>query len=231
MKGNPVCLIQWLAPRKSSEVADAWANFTKTTNISPHAVSSKSAAIEALSVWLATDNAQFLYIGSHGIRNWWMPWKYIGIGRRSDDFFTWDELGSLLMTAREPPVVWLGACGSSAAARAWTPIGNSVRPAARLTTFANAISPQVCAQLLDQCLKDTGMESGVIVHADEELPRLRNQLPCIKVQQFYPAKQRDGVRAYVNIDHFVEKVGVDFETYLDQRSIARMPDADDAGTL
>jgi hypothetical protein len=211
MSSDPVCLLQWLKPGDFREVDAAWKAFSKSLNITLNVVSSKNEAIAAISEWLkGNSNSQFLYIGSHGIKD--AAENYLGLGADGDDFLTWDELRALLMRARLRPVLWLGACGSSAVADAWSPIAGIRGPAAWITSFPDPVMPRACLSMLTQSLGDTS--TAKIVFLDQELPRLRKQLHPVAVEQFYPAERADGVHAYVSVDRFEAETGVDFATYL-----------------
>jgi len=131
--GDPVCLVQWLKAGEYREVARAFAQFSGALDITLHDVQTKAQAAAAVRAWLdGNDNSQFLYIGAHGVHD--AGGRYLGIGADGADIITWRELADLLAPARVPPVLWLGACGSSAVASAWSPIVDKP-PAEWVTCF------------------------------------------------------------------------------------------------
>lgn len=203
---DPVCLVQWLAPDEYREVHAAWTAYAPTINITLHDVRTKAEVSDAIRTWLKDNpNAQFLYIGAHGDET--------GFGRPDmvQDKMTWAELRTLLIEAQNPPVVWLGTCKSSSVAKAWSPIREYL-PAAWITTFDELISPNVCERMLKRSLNDTTPDEGIFV--DQELRRLRETLPGVRIKQLYPASTLQRKHEYVDVDDFETHVGVKFETFL-----------------
>jgi hypothetical protein len=202
----PIMLLQWLQAGEHKETKAAIAKFSGDVNIMYADVQTKAQAIDAIAKWLAGNRtAQFLFIGTHGDED--------GLGPTAVDGLDWSELKTLLLQAVRPMALWLGACHSSFAAKAWSPITGRL-PVEYIVGFPNAIEPDDVEKVLLELIKMTGVNP--ITFVDQEIPRLRQIIPKTTVEMRYPAYTKGKVYEYVNFDNFVAEVGVTPKQFLER---------------
>jgi len=208
---NPVCLLQWLGPDEYHETRTALDLFADQIDISHYNVSSKNEAREALAKWfLNNSNSQYLFIGSHGIKD--SGNNCIGIGSSFNDFVPWSELWDWLTKALYPPVLWLGACRSSYAAQAWSPFPSRPIPVSWIVGFGTDIYPPEIKDILLELMKTTSINR--IIYVDQQLDLLRRLIPNTSSELFFPAHTLQGLDEFVNVERFPDKVGIPFSEFL-----------------
>jgi len=201
---KPIAFIQWLRPceyRETREVLTTYAS--RTDEIALHNTDTKADVITALADHSKDDVCQFLFIGTHG--------NSTGIGTTTADFMTWAELWNELSRWKAPPVLWLGACKSSHCAGAWTPLPSSKCTVQWIVGFATAIYPKEIKNVLESLVAMTTVSP--ITYVDEEIPRIRRDVPGTAVEMFYPA-YFDKKHGFLNTDDFTKKLSKDFKAFL-----------------
>lgn len=202
----PILLLQWLEPGEHKETKAAMAKFGGNVKIMYADVQTKADAIAAIEKWLTGNpNAQFLFIGTHGDDD--------GLGPTTADGLDWPELKALLLRAVRPVALWLGACHSSFAAKAWSPIIARL-PVEYIVGFPDSILPKDVEKVLLMLLDMTSIDP--ITFVDQEIPKLRKAIPKTTVEMHYPAYSKKKMYEYVNFDNFVAEVGMTLEKFLQQ---------------
>ena len=194
------------------------AQFAKSVNIE-HSddVKTKAQAEKAVAAWLTAnqDNTQFPFIGAHGILD--RNDKCIGLGASggAGAFATWQEVWDWFSKGEVTVGLWLGACKSSDAAAAFSPIMAAGRrcPFEYILGFRESIYPKEIEAILRQSIKNTNLRN--CVYLDQELDSLRAAAPGTTVEKFYRAHSLAKVVEYVNVDEFVKRVGVTFRKHLE----------------
>jgi hypothetical protein len=202
----PILLLQWLDTAEYKETHAAMKAFSHEVKIRHADVAGKAAAISAIEQWLEHNpNAQFLFIGTHG--------NDAGIGPAVGEGIDWAELWGVLRKAVRPVALWLGACHSACAAKAWSPVkGHS--PVDYAVGFPKAITAGEIEKVLLQLLTMTRINP--ITFVDQEIPKLRKALPNSQVQMHYRALTKAGKVEYVNVDEFPQRVGMSLKEYLER---------------
>lgn len=202
----PILLLQWLNTPEYKETKAALAAFGKQVKIIHADVGTQADAIAAIEGWLnGNPNAQFLFIGTHGDEN--------GIGPSVQNGVEWPQLWSVLKKAVRPIALWLGACHSACAAKAWSPVKGAA-PVDYIVGFSVAIKAGEIEKVLLQLLKMTGLNPPTFV--DQEIPKLRKAVPKTRVRMHYKAPTKAGPIEYVDSDKFPEIVGMTLKEYLEQ---------------
>jgi len=202
----PILLLQWVDAKEYKETHAALKAFSKEVKIMHADVQTKAEAIAAVEKWLCNNaNAQFLFIGTHGDDD--------GLGPTVENGVTWEELRSVLKKAAGSIALWLGACHSACAAKAWSPIEGYAR-VDYIVGFPVAIKASEIKKVLLQLLKMTGMDG--ITWVDQELPKLRKAVPHTNVRMHYKALTTAGPIEYVDFDEFPKRVGMTLKEYLEQ---------------
>jgi hypothetical protein len=220
MSTSPISLIQWLKPNEHHETKVALAKFASEVNIYCSDVLTKAEAAHALQTWFeqSTGNAQYCFLGAHGITD--RAGTAIGIGssEKAGEFVTWQELWNWYAQSELDGGLWLGACKSSDAAAALSPFiaGNPQLAIPYIYGFAESIYPSEIQQILLKLLEFTCFENPPWL--DEELAQLRATVPGTKIELYYPASILTGGSEYVNVDEMLEKTGVAFCQLLEQRA-------------
>ena len=180
--------------------------FRKEVKIRHDDVRSKPEAIAAIKGWLqGNPNAQFLFIGTHGDDQ--------GLGLTEQNRVDWPELWSVLKNAVRPVALWLGACHSASAAKAWSPVKGHA-PVDYVVGFPDVIDDDEIEKVLHELLKMTGMDPVTFV--DEEIPKLRRALPKTTVVMHYIAPTKAGPVEYVDTNDFPNRVGMTLTEYLEK---------------
>lgn len=201
---QPILLLQWLGTSEYKETESAYQNFADKYRIKHANVQSKDDAIYAIEKWLKKNgNAQFLYIGTHG--------NETGIGVNELNMVSWLELWNVLKKADNPISLWLGACHSSCAAKAWSPVKE---PALvdYIVGFPIPIQTREIKNVLRELLNMASINP--ITFVDEEIPILREAVPSTSVEMYYKAQTKSGLIQYVNVDEFPQIVGLTLKKYL-----------------
>jgi len=208
---KPVCLLQWLPKNEYRETKKALNEYLEKIEISLYDVQSKKGAHSAIKKWLThNSNAQYLFIGAHGIKD--DNDNSIGIGSSDEEFVTWEELWKWLAMSKSPIVLWLGACKSSDVARAWSPTPSNTKNVEWITSFNTDIETIEIERSLLKLLYTTGIDN--IKYLDEQLQYYRSELQNIPIEQYYPVDTNDGKYEYVNVERIIEKVGCNIKEYL-----------------
>jgi len=214
---KPVCLwLHWLPNNEYRKMEDELSNFTGSIDISHFYIKSKDEAKEAISNWLGNNqNSQFLFIGAQGIKD--ESGHYIGLGssENDNDFIMWEELWDWLGVACHPPVLWLCACGSSDAAKAWSPFSSSPKRVRWLVCFDTDNYTIEIKKILS-CLK-IATSINPIIYVNDQLKCFRKELRKIAIKLFFPAYTLNRQCEYVNLDKFEEEVGKTFKEFLKQQ--------------
>jgi hypothetical protein len=211
---KPICLLQWLPQNEHRETADALSSFADQIDISHFDVRTADEARAAVRGWLGNNpNSQFLFIGAHGITG--ENNQSIGLGSSGLDFATWHELWEWLGIALCTPVIWLGACKSSDAAKAWSPFPSWPKRVSWIAGFRTGIYPIEIKRILLHLM--TTISINPIIYVDNQLEYLRSKLPNTAIELFFPAYTLDRQYEYVNVDEFEMKVGVPFQDFLRQQ--------------
>jgi hypothetical protein len=201
----PILLVQWLGSNEYKETNAALSKFKDQVSIAHADVSSKADVLAAIGDWLTdNDNAQFLFIGTHGNDN--------GIGSDAADMVGWSELWEMLKKAGDAIAVWLGACHSAHAAEAWSPVCDGA-PVEYVVGFPVAINASEIEKVLNELLRMTDTQS--IVYVDEEIPQLRSAIAKTNVAMHYKARTTGGQIEYVDYDEFPARVGKSLKEYLE----------------
>jgi hypothetical protein len=205
----PILLLQWLGTTEYKETKTALVAFRNEVNIKHSDVRTKAGAMRAIKRWLkGNPNAQFLFIGTHGDKD--------GIGRSMQNGVEWPELWAVLKKAVGPPIaVWLGACHSAFAAKAWSPVKGAA-PIDYIVGFPVAINAKEIEKVLHQLLKMTGMNP--ITFVDQEIPKLRRAVAKTTVLMHYKALTKAGQLEYIDFDDFSKVVGMPLNKYLKLQS-------------
>ncbi|MCX7045008.1 MAG: hypothetical protein NTX50_05915 [Candidatus Sumerlaeota bacterium] len=182
--GAPIVMIQWLKEGEYRETRSVVKEFAEKNhpNLDLHDVSSVAEFRQALLSLSADDDCQFLFIGSHGIKD--TDGNCIGIGKSEDDCISWIDLWHALAKAKTPPVLWLGACSSSMCAVAWSPFPTSKEVVKWLEGFQADIYPIEIENILRGLITLTGLDP--VTYADEEISKLQSLVPGTCVQMHYP---------------------------------------------
>jgi len=197
-------LLQWVGPNEHKETETALAKFGGDVKIMYADVQTKAQAVAAIEKWLnGNRNAQFLFIGTHG--------DDAGLGPTAADGLDWPELKALLLRAVRPVALWLGACHSSFAAQAWSPIIGRL-PVEYIVGFPGAILPDDVENVLLKLVEMTGLDP--ITFVDQEIPKLRKSISNTTVEMHYPAYTKAKITEYVNFDSFVTVVGLTLKEIL-----------------
>ncbi|MBZ5700449.1 MAG: hypothetical protein LAN84_01230 [Acidobacteriia bacterium] len=200
----PILLLQWLDTAEYKETKSALRAFGRKVKILHADVRTKLEAIAAIERWLqGNPNAQFLFIGTHGDED--------GLGPTVQNGIHWSELWSVLKKAVRPVALWLGACNSACAAKAWSPVQGHA-PVDYIVGFPVAIKADEIEKVLHELLKMTGIDPVTFV--DEEIPKLRRALPKTTVVMHYKAPTKAGPVEYVDNDDFPDRVGMKLREYL-----------------
>jgi hypothetical protein len=201
----PILLLQWLDTPEYKETKTALAAFGQEVKIMHADVRTKADAIAAIERWLnGNPNAQFLFIGTHGDED--------GIGPTVQNGVNWPELWTVLKKAARSIALWLGACHSACAAKAWSPIKGAA-PVDYVVGFPVAIDAGEIEAVLHQLLKMTGMNP--ITFVDQEIPKLRKVVAKTTVLMHYKAPTKAGTLEYVDVDEFPKIVGMTLKQYLE----------------
>lgn len=202
----PILLLQWLDTPEYKETNSALRAFGSEVKILHADVRTKLEAIAAIESWLqGNPNAQFLFIGTHGDED--------GIGPTVQNGVDWSELWSVLKKAVRPVALWLGACHSACAARAWSPVQGHA-PVDYIVGFPIAIKADEIEKVLHELLKMTGIDPVTFV--DEEIPKLRRAVPKTTVVMHFRAPTKAGPVEYVDSDDFPNRVGMKLKEYLER---------------
>jgi len=208
---SPVCLLQWLPPNEYRETSTALDLFADQIHISHYDVDSKDEARGALERWFNNNsNSQYLFIGSHGIMD--ANDECIGLGTSANDFVSWSELWQWLGNALFPPVLWIGACMSSYAAKAWSPFPARPIPVSWIMGFAEQIYPIEIKNVLLELMKTTSINR--IIFVDQQLDLLRQAVPNTALELFFPAHTLAGRDEFVSVENFQAEVGISFKEFL-----------------
>lgn len=200
----PILLLQWLGTEEYKETESALRAFAGEVKIQHADVGTKTEAIAAIDSWLhGNPNAQFLFIGTHGDED--------GLGPTVQNGVDWSELWSVLKNAVRPVALWLGACHSACAAKAWSPV-QGYAPVNYIVGFPVRIKPAEIEKVLHKLLKMTGIDP--ITFVDEEIPKLRRQIPETTVVMHFIAPTKVGPVEYVDNDDFPNLVGMTLREYL-----------------
>jgi hypothetical protein len=214
MTNSPFLFIQWLSPSETNrEAGVVRREFLSEVGIEFVEATDKNHFESSLADWLLQNpsNSQYVYIGSHGIRD--SADQYIGIGPTGQEYVSWDELSEILVGADLCPVVWLGTCGSSFAAQAWSPFVRGKRPARWIVGFRDAALPAQIESALRQLMGRTDI--GRIEFADEEAELLEKMFERERIEFFFPACDLRGGR-YLGYRNFEDEVGMTLKEYLER---------------
>jgi hypothetical protein len=220
MSASPILLLQWLAPNEYHETRNVLSEFAKKVNIRHANVQLTAAAAQAVEDWLLTNpsNTQYPFIGAHGIKA--PNGKCIGIGAsgKQDEFAPWTEVWDWFRKGTVSGGLWLGACRSSEAAVALSPLlATALRYVIPyIVGFREEIYTPEIERILVQLIRNTDTDKKV-VYLDEELAVLRAAVKDTAVELFYPAHTLAGSVEYVNVDDFEEKVGISFRSHLENQ--------------
>ncbi len=207
---EPVMFLQWLPDDEYKEALAVLVDVSNEINVRYRDVQCKDQALAAICEWLDQDNAQYLFIGAHGIKD---GGDCIGIGATGDDqdHFTWQELWGLVHGLDGG--LWLGACRSSECAAGFDPfLGNS---AASRHPYIVGFSEDICAGEIEKVLrKFVEFAQRADIHVDEEINLIRAEIGETSVEMFYPARLKPGERKYVSEEAFPEEVGRSLRDFL-----------------
>jgi hypothetical protein len=221
MASSPICLLQWLRPGEYREIRASLQKFAAEINIKHSDVQTEEQASQALKSWFqgSVGNAQFCFIGAHGLRT--LRGTTVGIGAtgRTGGHASWRELWNWF--AREELIggLWLGACRSSEAAAALSPLlATAVRPAIPyIYGFKDEIYPAPeIEQILLKLIEFTRMDP--VVWLDEELKLLRAAVPGTAIELYYPASTSPHRVEYLNVDQLPARMGITFRQLLERQN-------------
>jgi hypothetical protein len=201
----PILLLQWLDTEEYKETESALRAFSGEVRIQHADVGTRTEAIGAIKSWLhGNPNAQFLFIGTHGDDE--------GLGPTVENGLDWSELWSVLKNAVRPVALWLGACHSASAARAWSPV-RGYAPVTYIVGFPVKIEAAEIEKVLHQLIRMTGIDP--ITFVDQEIPKLRKQFPETTAVMHFLAPTKAGRVEYVDYDGFPNHVGMTMREYLE----------------
>lgn len=211
--GAPVLLIQWLKPGEYRETRAVVKKFAdKNPLLDLHDIGDKAAFLESLRLLAKEEDCQFLFIGSHGVKD--SEGKCIGIGKSGTDFILWADLWKELKEARRAPVLWLGACSSSRCADAWSPFPSVDCAVKWLVGLDKNVYPKEIAAVLQSLVEMTSLNN--IVYADQEIPRLQDLIPETSVQMHYPV-HLNGEYQFLETSQFPTVFGKTFKEHLENK--------------
>ncbi len=158
---KPVLLLTWLEPSESNEAKAAYDQYREFFDIefvfSGKGDPGKQMFEDGILSWgEGNDNAQFLYIGTHGSPK--------DIGPQSDPGATWEELWRWLLAGQKTMkprstslTVIFGACFSSSAADSWTPMlegSLTLPPVYEIVSFDGSPDESEVEILLNSLMKE-----------------------------------------------------------------------------
>jgi len=211
--GAPIVMIQWLKPNEFRETQDIIKEFAgKTPTLDLIDVESAAEFRSALQRLKNDDTCQFLFIGSHGIKD--INKKCIGIGKSITDYLTWPDLWTALSVAKKPPVLWLGACSSSQCAEAWSPFPSDKLVVEWIVGFRKDIYPPEIKDILSKLINLTSVSA--ITFVEEEIPLLQECVPDTSVAMHYPAYFNNANR-FLDIEQFTTTFGKTFKEFIERK--------------
>jgi hypothetical protein len=220
MSTSPICLLQWLERGEYSETTAALATFAHKVNIEHAEVRTKLQAERFAREWFKNNdgNAQYCFVGSHGILD--STGVAIGIGASSsaDEYAEWKEIWDWCADGHLIGGLWLGACKSSHAAAALSSVlGHALRPAIPyIYGFREEIYPYPeIEQILLKLIEFT--DTDRIVSLPEELDLLRTAVPGTAIELYYPAALPGGRTEYVSVDLMPKEIGMTFPELLENQ--------------
>jgi hypothetical protein len=218
MTESPISFIQWLRPTEYHETQTILKSYAQSVNMFHRSVQTKSEAKQAVIEWIKdNDNAQYCFLGSHGLLDDQGALAAIGAANGPGyyascaEIWEWFSHGCLLGG------LWLGACKSSLAAVAFSKL---------LNTDGNVIphlfgfSDEIYSHDIEATLRLLIDFSDIDHQSDlaDQLTFLRRAIPATKIELYYPAYTLDRSTRYVNVDVFEEEVGVTFSDFLDRNA-------------
>lgn len=213
----PILIVQWLNEDDEKEGEEVWQRFHGEVELRFADVVGRDEAIESIRRWLhGNSNAQFLYFSTHGDES--------GLGPSNSNGFEWPELWDVLTKAvkRKNPrlALWLGACCSAYAARAWSPVSSDA-PVNYIVGFPNPVGADEIGKVVKRLIKMTRLDP--VTYVDEEIRKLRRSIPNTAVLMHYKAETKAGPTRYVDFDRFKEEVGMTLKQYLQSRFSTPIP--------
>ncbi|MBN1458664.1 MAG: hypothetical protein JXA57_03950 [Armatimonadetes bacterium] len=202
---EPVMFLQWLPDGEYKEALTVLVEVSRSLNVRYRDVRDKDQASREISDWFAQpgDNAQYLFIGAHGITDGGIC---IGIGATGEDHehLSWQELWEVVHSLDGG--LWLGACRSSECAAGFDPlIADSRAPRhPYIVGFERDIDACEIKVVLRQLV---GLAQRAGVHVDEELALVLAAVPGTRVELWYPARTNAGLRKYIRQEDFPAEVG------------------------
>lgn len=187
--GPPVMLLQGLNPGEYAETCSILAEFAASVDIAHEDVKTPTAARTAIQHSLdGNNNAQFLFIGTHGDEDGLGP--KVSNGVESREFRNW-------ISVDKPVVLWLGACKSRAAARGLSPIPSGPLRIEAIFGFSEEVYPAeietILRYLLDRASQLDTRDFQADFHENVKL------LPGSSLGAFAP-RNADGENRYVHVD-------------------------------
>jgi len=223
---SPISLIQWRDPRKNEypETWDALVSFAEEVPLAHAEVRTAEDVKLALAKWFhnSPNNAQYSYIGAHGLVT--PEGKCVGIGAslNTNEHAKWDEVWTWYTQGELLGGLWLGACGTRDAADALT---GFLQTAERVVIpyiygFRDPKNVSPSRELKPILLKLIELtRTNDVVWLDEELAMLRRAVPHTTVELYYPAFTTAGQRKYVNVDTIETEVGMPFRHLLENQAL------------
>jgi hypothetical protein len=220
MATSPICLLQWLEPGEYRETQAALDDFAGKVNIEHADVRTSGQAAQALQSWFKNNagNTQYCFVGTHGILG---PDAPIGVGATAEigGYAEWHEIWDWFSKGDLMGGLWLGACKSSHAAAALSPLlAKSAHPVIpHIYGFKDEIYPYPeIEHILLKLMEFTDTTQSVPL--DEELELLRAAVPGTAIELYFPVASPFPTVEYVNVDQMPDKIGMDFRQLLQNQA-------------
>ena len=208
---NSILMLQWLKQGEYREVPEVVQQFAMENRfLGFQDISSVGEFHSALQSLQTDSDCQFLFIGSHGIKN--NVGECIGIGRSDSDYISWTDLWDVLASAKKPPVLWLGACSSTKCADAWSPIPTTQVAVEWIVGFNKDIYPEEIKDILKGLIDMTSLDP--VSYADEEMPKLQKLVSGTCVQMHYLVHY-SGQHRFLDTNQFLSVLGKTFKEHLE----------------
>lgn len=209
IKSIPILFLHWLENVTHPRVgAPVYAEHKDEVDIRYRDTRSRADFLRELEDWL-TDNdaAQYLFVGAHGDEN--------GIGDLVETGLEWPELAEVLSRHDRGLGLWLGACTSSSAATAWSPVRQESAPARYIIGFPDKVYAADILPVLRRLMQMTS--ANPLTFIDQEFEELNKIRGTTRVTMHYLVDLDDGTRQYVDVSEFEKLVGKTFRDYLRAR--------------
>lgn len=205
VKNAPFLFLQWLENPKHERIAKPIASaLSNVIDIVYRDVDSREKALISISEWLSgNDNAQVLFIGSHGDEK--------GIGDYANTGIDWPELGDFLLKHNKNIYLWLFACNSASIAKALS--NRTISPPVKyIVGFPESVTAEELSPILQRLI--LAYDSKRIVYLDEEADFVRQIAGSTSVNFYFPVASPEGRAEYIETSEFYSKFGISYKNHL-----------------